>query len=203
MRSSSTVPDRWPTRRTKWLSIPRIRKTRRSAGISATRRLPKAVQVFTDELAASPSDELAAVATYADSGQIELLLTANYANVNNSLVPYTNALCSGSTNIGGGINAGVAALANSSNARPGAVKVLIVMTDGIHNTGTDPLVAAKKAAKQGIMIFTVTFADEADQTKMKAVAKIGQGEHFHAKTGAELEDVFLEIARRLPTLLTE
>lgn len=89
------------------------------------------------------------------------------------------------------------------NQRSGAAKVLIVMTDGKHNTGTDPIAAAKTAAAGGIMIFTVTFSDEADQIRMQQVASIGNGKHFHASTAAQLKTVFQKIAQALPTLLTQ
>ncbi len=162
-----------------------------------------AVQVFNQELQSSPSDELAALVTYADSAKIDKQLTTNYAAINSGMSVYTNSLCSGSTNIGGGINAGVNALATSPQRRNGAVKVLVVLTDGIHNTGTDPVKAAKAAGAQGVMIFTVTFSDEADQARMIQVAKAGQDKHWHATNGSQLSSVFAEIAQRLPTLITE
>ena len=109
----------------------------------------------------------------------------------------------GSTNVGGGIAEGAAALTSSPGQRSGAAKVLVVLTDGIHNTGLDPLISAQAAANAGIMIFAVTFSDEADQTRMQQVAAIGNGRHYHASTAAELKIVFSDIAASLPTLLTE
>ncbi len=77
------------------------------------------------------------------------------------------------------------------------------MTDGIHNTGSDPIAAATAAAASGIMIFTVTFSDEADIARMQQVALIGNGKHYHATSAAQLSTVFAEIAASLPTLLTK
>ncbi len=163
----------------------------------------QAVKVFNTEVAASPSDELVALATYSDSAKVERYLSSNYSSIESALDVYTNQLCSGSTNIGGGILAGINALANSPSQRSGAIKVILVLTDGIHNTGADPVAAARYAASQNIMIFSVTFSDEADQQRMKQVAEVTQGKHFHANDGSQLSEVFAEIARRLPTLLTE
>jgi Ca-activated chloride channel family protein len=53
------------------------------------------------------------------------------------------------------------------------------------------------------MIFTVTFSDEANQAAMQQVASIGLGKHFHAPNAASLIAVFGEIAKFLPTLITE
>ncbi|GIW99204.1 MAG: hypothetical protein KatS3mg111_2537 [Pirellulaceae bacterium] len=165
--------------------------------------LVAAVDVFTQQLSQSATAELASLVTYADTALIEQPLTIDYALINLNLSKYTQRLCAGATNIGGGILAGMTSLTLGATQRHGAVKVIIVMTDGKHNTGIDPLVAAKTVAAQGIMIFSVTFSDEADQARMRAVAQEGQGKHFHASNGAELKDVFLEIAKQLPVLITE
>jgi hypothetical protein len=80
------------------------------------------------------------------------------------------------------------------------------MTDGKLNAPTGaplPLDVAKSASEKGVVIFTVTFADEADQALMKNVASVGGGQHFHASTGASLKTVLLDIVRMLPTVLTE
>jgi hypothetical protein len=87
--------------------------------------------------------------------------------------------------------------------RPWASKVIVVMTDGIHNTGTDPLQAAQRAADAEIQVFAVTFSKEADQKRMQQVATIGHGKHYYAATGNDLKKVFQDIAGSLPTLLTQ
>ncbi len=72
----------------------------------------------------------------------------------------------------------------------------------IHNTGTDPIYAATLAAKENIIIYTVTFSNEADMATMQEIASIGTGKHIHAVTGADLMRAFQEIAKSLPTLIT-
>lgn len=79
---------------------------------------------------------------------------------------------------------------------------MIVLTDGIHNTGTDPLYAAQLAAEQNILIYTVTFSAEADMARMQRVAEIGAGKHYHADNASQLAAAFEEIAHSLPTLIT-
>jgi hypothetical protein len=83
------------------------------------------------------------------------------------------------------------------------VKVIVVLTDGIHNIGYHPVGAAYDATDQGVMIFSITFSAEADQWLMQKVASIGGGTHFHANSPADLSTAFSEIAKRLPTLLTK
>jgi Mg-chelatase subunit ChlD len=100
----------------------------------------------------------------------------------------------GGTNISAGIDQGITIL-TSGRARPYAFKTMIVMTDGQHNTGRDPWLAAEDAAKKGIQIHTVTFSHQADQVSMKRTAKAGKGVHFHAPDGDALEAIFREIAK--------
>ena len=80
------------------------------------------------------------------------------------------------------------------------------MTDGKLNAPSGapkPLDVAKEASEKGVVIFTITFADEADKKLMQDVAKIGGGQHFHATDGADLSAVLSSIARMLPSVLTE
>ncbi|MEO8494397.1 MAG: vWA domain-containing protein [Planctomycetota bacterium] len=164
-----------------------------------------AVNVFLGELSNSPASERVALCTYNTTSTIDQSLTSNYGLIMTGMDGYTQSFCSGYTDIGGGIKQATNAFAGGS-ARPWASKVIVVLTDGIQTApggGTNPKTAAKNAAAQGIMIFTVTFSDEANQPAMQRVAQIGLGKHFHAATSADLVIVFREIAKSLPTLLTQ
>lgn len=143
-----------------------------------------------------------ALCTYNSTVSTEVGLTQSYGSITDAMAVYTAKFGSGATNIGDGIFAGAVALGDKKLARPWASRVMIVLTDGIHNTGTDPLYAAQIAAAENIQIYTITFSNEADVARMKQVAAAGAGKHIHAITGAELVLAFEEIARNLPTLLT-
>jgi len=80
---------------------------------------------------------------------------------------------------------------------------MVLLTDGIHNTGPEPVLSAQVAAQKDIVIHTVTFSADADIARMKAVAAATGGLHFHADDRAELVSVFREIAATLPVMLTE
>jgi hypothetical protein len=169
---------------------------------SRWRNVVTAVSVFLNEMTNSPASELVSLSTYNSSAITDQSLTSSYSLIMDALEPYTNNLCAGGTNIGGGISEGAAALALSPATRVGAVKVIVVLTDGIHNTGSDPVTAAQSAASGGAMIFTITFSNEANQSTMQQVAVEGGGKHFHANSPSDLVFVFQEIAKQLPTLLT-
>ena len=169
---------------------------------SRWRDLLDGVAVFTNVLSTTQSQEHLALVTYAQSAVVDHAPTSNYGSLLAAMDPYTQSLCSGSTNVGDGIHTGIDALANYASARPWAAKLIVVLTDGIHNVGSNPESAAQFAADQGITVYTVTFSDEADQSRMIKVANRGGGKHFHAATGSDLQQAFSDIARSLPTLLT-
>ena len=80
---------------------------------------------------------------------------------------------------------------------------MIVMTDGIHNLGPEPVLSAQEAATKDIVIHTITFSSDADIKRMEDVAAATGGRHFHAPTAADLARIFKEIASTLPVMLTD
>ncbi len=167
------------------------------------RDLVDAVGIFLNELNNSALNDRLSVSTYNHLAATEISLTENYSNVFPTLQNYTNNFCAGATNIGGGLNEGIGSLFSSPAARPHAAKVIVLLTDGIHNTGTDPMGPAQSAADGGVLIFTITVSNEADKTAMINVANTAHGQHFHADSPADLVQAFETIARTLPNLLTQ
>ncbi|MCA9172623.1 MAG: VWA domain-containing protein, partial [Planctomycetales bacterium] len=161
-----------------------------------------AVNVFIGELNASPTTERVSLSTYEAHSTVDLNFTTNYSSVLTKLDVYTQNFNGGATNVAAGIDSGASTF-NNAAARPWASKVLIVLTDGIQTVPGSPVTSANNAGSDGIMIHTVTFSDEADQTAMTNVAAATNGKHYHASTGADLSTVFREIAASLPTLLTK
>ncbi|QDS97771.1 vWA domain-containing protein [Adhaeretor mobilis] len=170
---------------------------------SRWRGLVSGVHVFLDMMDQSPQIEHLSLTTYATSATRESELGSDYASIASALDGYSNNLEAGGTNVGDGIYEAINALSAAAHNRPWAVKVIVLMSDGQHNLGTDPVYAAQDAADQGITVYTVTFSQEADQGRMQTVASEGSGLHFHAETDADLRDAFREIAKSLPTLLVQ
>ncbi|MEM9369086.1 MAG: Tad domain-containing protein [Planctomycetota bacterium] len=159
-----------------------------------------AIQAFLGVLDQTPQNEQVAIASYASSGSRDLWLTTEFGDVTSTV----NALnTGGSTAIGLGMQQGFTTFEHA-NARPFATKTMVVMTDGNHNRGIDPDdVAVSLMSTGNLDIQTVTFGGGANQQAMIEVANIGNGNHYHAESGAELASVFEEIANNLPTILTE
>lgn len=164
--------------------------------------LDQAAVKFLEELSSSAVDEHVALVTYGTSASIDRSMTSSYSAIKSGLDFYTNSFPSGKTNIGGGLVSGANAL---KGGRPFASKVIVLMTDGIRTAGLgpDPVSEATKLGKQGVIVFTVTFSNEADQNSMKKVAEAGMGKHFHAVDASSLTTVFETIARTIPTIITQ
>ena len=172
-----------------------------------------AVDAFLAEIAITPQDEQIALVTYASAGEwcdttynaadIELELTTNHAAVTTAVDNRGSQPIPGRTSISAGIDQGILTLTNPATTRPHAVKTMIVLTDGIHNEGTDPVVSATSADAANITVHTITFSSGADQQKMIDVANEADGNHYHAPDAQALQDIFREIAATLPVVLTE
>ena len=159
-----------------------------------------AVNAFLDVLDATSQEEQVSVASYASTATLNTWLEKDFSSVR-STVDRINT--GGYTAIGLGMQEGIEALIDTA-ARPYAAKTMVVMTDGIHNTGITPdSVATTLMSSYNLTIHTVTFGEGADQARMQTVAGIGGGKHYHAATGAELVAIFEEIANNLPTILTK
>lgn len=174
--------------------------------------LATSVEAFLTELAATVQDEHVGMVSYSSNtkecgnsykvSQIDSDFVSDYDTIRTKMTNIGKKPVKGSTAISAGIDDGIKVL-TGAKARPFAVKTMVLMTDGIHNSGPEPIISARNAAAKDIMIYTITFSDDADITRMKAVAEATGGKHFHAESQAELTAVFKEIAATLPVMLTD
>jgi len=171
-----------------------------------------AVEAFLEELEQTKQKETCALVTYSSNtsecgntykiSTIDADLSGDYTAIRDRMAALSKKPVKGSTAISAGIDDGIKVL-TGPKIRPFAVKTMVIMTDGIHNTGPEPVLSAQVAAAQDLVIHTVTFSDDADIPRMKVVAAATGGLHFHADDQKELVSVFKEIAATLPVMLTE
>ncbi|TWU35018.1 von Willebrand factor type A domain protein [Novipirellula artificiosorum] len=165
--------------------------------------LVASVNGFCDELSQTAKVEKVGLVSYANEATREIDLTDDYSLINACNAQISYEFNGGRTNVGDGILQGIAGVTHPTLARPWANNALVLMSDGNHNIGTDPLLAASEAANQQIPIYTVSFSEEADQVLMQQIADMTGGTHYHAVDGAQLNEAFRNIARRLPSMLTQ
>lgn len=173
----------------------------RSGSMTGTKfaELEAAIAVFITTLENTPVDEEVGLASYNDRASEDVQLTKTLSNIQSGL----SALSTGGyTSISRGMMAGENIM---SHSRSGdfVERTMIVMTDGLHNRGTEPRNVARRIAGDRVKIHTITFGSGADQARMREIASIGGGKHFHALSAAELAAAYREIALTLGTVVTE
>jgi Ca-activated chloride channel family protein len=176
--------------------------------------LDAAVRIFIDELADTDSEEHLSIATYSCDGcgfsssdcgisnratSLDCALTGNLTTARNAMTRLTTSVWNGHTYIEAGMNEGLTALTNPALARVSADKIMILLTDGRQNVG-NAMNAARNCSNAGITVHTITFADVADQSLMRAVADATGGQHFHAPNAAALKRIFRELAAQTAQL---
>lgn len=168
--------------------------------VSKWTALQDAVDAFLAVLDDTPQSEQVGVASYSTTGSRDSWLDEDFDTSRNAI---DGLSATGATAIGLGMREGIKHFDNAA-ARPFASKTMVVMTDGNHNEGEDPVDAAEDfAGTYNLTIHTVTFGSDANETHMLDVANACNGKHYHAETGAQLTAVFQEIANNLPTILTK
>ena len=165
------------------------------------------------------TDDHVSLEVYGTTARHEVNLTNDYFSVSERLMSLQAGHYDTFTNIGGGIQEAIEEL-SSGRARPGARKVIILLTDGKANVNeqgetsdygggrTYALSKAQAAATQGIRIYTVSVGSDGDQDLMRDVAEVGAGEMFHAEGSieeysAQLDQIFETLGGRRPVELIQ
>ncbi|KLU04697.1 hypothetical protein RISK_003319 [Rhodopirellula islandica] len=165
--------------------------------------LVASVNAFNGFLDDSPQSEKLCLTTYASSGTRNCDLTQAYSHISDQLDGISYQFEGGGTSVGYGLESGLAALTDDSHARPYAVRTMVLMSDGHHNTGRSPESMTYALKASGVTLFTITFSDDADQWRMASLANECGGEHFHASDATQLQNAFEQIAKKLPSLMTQ
>ncbi len=162
--------------------------------------LKRALQVFLNELDATPQVEQVSLVSYSSTASLDQALTTDLRRIRTA---FNRLRPSGNTAIGYGLLKGSDSLEDASLARPYAVKTIIVMTDGNQNTGPSPAVTVQTAVSRKQTVHTITFGAGANQALMANVAQQGGGIYIHAPDDQALKDAFREIAANLPIVFAE
>ncbi|MGE0738328.1 VWA domain-containing protein [Sulfurimonas sp.] len=104
----------------------------------------------------------------------------------------THGMAGQNTAIGEGIGVSVRAFKHSK----AKTKIIILLTDGEHNSGSiSPKDAIKIAQEQEIKIYTIGMGNkgEADEALLQTIAQESGGEYFSATSAKELKSVYEKI----------
>lgn len=127
--------------------------------------------------------------------------SSNSSAIQGAVSGLTSIPMMGGTNMSAGIDAAVSQL-TSGNATGLANKVIILLSDGVWNEGSDPYNSAIAARDAGITIHTISMLST-DQQTLVDVANATGGKFYSADDSAALSQAFIELARTLPIILTD
>ena len=173
-------------------------------------RLEAAKNVTSDFIAGRTSDKIGLV-VFARESFTQCPLTIDYPVLQNLLKDIHSGMIEDGTAIGTAIANGVNRLKDS----PAKSKVIMLLTDGVNNSGEiDPITAAQIAEKFGIRIYTIGVGTkgeapypfqtpygkryqmvpvEIDEDVLQQVASITGGQYFRATDNKKLAEIYKEI----------
>ena len=159
-----------------------------------------------------PNDRIGLV-VYAGESYTKTPITTDKGIILSSLAELTY----GQVEDGTAIGMGLATAVNRLKESKAKSRVIILLTDGVNNTGViDPLIAAELAAEYGIKVYTVGIGTngmalspyalnpdgsimyrmlqvEIDESLMKKIAQITHGRYFRATNNQKLQQIYDEI----------
>jgi len=176
-------------------------------------RLEALKNVASDFIKGRPNDRIGLV-EYAGESYTKTPITSDKAIVIRSLneIKY-NTIIEGGTAIGTGLATAVNRIKDSKAIS----KVIILLTDGVNNSGfIDPKIASELALEYGIKVYTIGLGTngmalspvailpngdfqynrvqvEIDEDLLKEIAKVTGGKYFRATNNKKLEEIYDEI----------
>ncbi len=187
-------------------------------------RLEALKQVAAEFIQDRPNDRIGLV-EYAGESYTKTPITSDKAIVLRALksIKYNNII-EGGTAIGMGLATAVNRLKDSKAVS----KVIILLTDGVNNSGfIDPKIASELAVEYGIKVYTIGLGTngmalspvaidprtgefqyakvqvEIDEDLLKEIAKVTGGVYFRATNNKKLEDIYDEINKLEKTEIEE
>ena len=169
-------------------------------------RINAAKQIATEFVAQRPADRMGVV-VFAGESYTQCPLTTDRQSLINMLKEIQCGIIEDGTAIGNGLATAVARL-KDSDAKS---KVVILLTDGVNNTGEiSPQMAIEIAKTYGIRVYTIgigamgeapyptpygvqTMKVEIDEPLLKQIAKETGGKYFRATDNTKLAAIYTEI----------
>lgn len=140
----------------------------------------------------SPQDRVGIVRF---SSTAELLLdltneTRRAEQIIDKLVPM------GTTAMGDGLWLAIDRL--QSIGRPDTLKVILLLTDGVHNAGKHtPVEAAERARQLNIPIYAIGYGEKGDidEATLRDIASITNGEYYYAPSSDKLRELYVSLSK--------
>lgn len=149
-----------------------------------------AAKTFVDQLDAA--NDRSGLVSFATTSRVDRNLTFDKSAVKSSI---DGLRAFGATAIGEGIQD---ATEHLEQAGRGSTKwAQVLLSDGENTAGMNPITAAANARDAGIVIYAIGLGSDADNATMSNIANMTGGKYYYAPSGAELNDIYAQIAKEL------
>lgn len=128
--------------------------------------------------------------------------TSTSGSINSALNGRGQKMIQGSTNMSAGMAAARDVLANYTPTLP-VNRVMILVTDGEWNQGSDPVTTASTLAAKNIKCHTIGLLTNDPGNVLQQISTITGGKSYKVTDEAGLDAAFREIASELPIVLTQ
>ena len=150
-------------------------------------------------------DERVALLTARDKALTEAKLANEYSGVRSAVIQTDQVYIGGGSNLSEAIVYAAGALSDKKLARPWASRMILVISDGHHNSndGGSVISATQIAVRENIIVSALSVSDDANSALMMQLAEVGSGAYIHATSSSDLQAEFEEVIKSIPTLITE
>ncbi len=137
-------------------------------------------------------DEIGVVQFSSTSSVVHSMIELITDNDKNAIKASIDTLTAGgSTAIGDGLRNSLGQI--TLRGAPGCSEVIILLSDGQHNTGEDPIDVVPDIASRGAVVHTIGLGTDADLPRLRAIAEGTGGRSYFAADATELPTIFEEI----------
>ncbi|MDD5171971.1 MAG: VWA domain-containing protein [Candidatus ainarchaeum sp.] len=145
----------------------------------------------------------AGLASYSTSARTDETLAVMDPTNQQALKDAIDALvASGNTCIECGLKYGADELV-SERGRPSATRVIVMLTDGVGNTGMDghscgtecSVAGAVYCRDRNVTVYTIGFGNDVDDVELTNIALLTHGEYYFAPNAETLRDIFMNIGK--------
>lgn len=132
------------------------------------------------------------LASFSDSAALDQPLTANRAAVKAAV---NGLVAAGGTNIGGGLQVGLNAITSGSNRS--CREMMVLLSDGDHNTGTPPAAVVPSIVDQNVVVYTIGVGSgisTSGQQTLQSIANQTGGRYLSVTSSFGLVGLFLKLS---------
>lgn len=138
------------------------------------------------------TDDQSGLVSYASSATLDKELSHNHSATSDAIAALT---AGGSTATGDAINLSHQDFGDNARGVGQAKPVMVLLTDGHTNTGSDPVLQAEKVKDDGIHLYAIGVGGGINEPELREIASEPEERYFHhAETVDDVEGVFDDIA---------